>query len=151
MNSMPRKGEESEEQWNLRRLGFIESDATDIDNNLLTLQANSSNMCYLRIYDEEEELIINGVYIRANTYYDYMRDVKNKTVDLLIEITKKILFIFFQHNNFLHLSEQTAGSGGSGGATTVPVQQVAVGAPGSLEGMILEEEQKQVLGGVSTS
>jgi len=106
MNSMPRKEDDNDEQWNLKRLGFIESDLTDIDNTLLTLQASNNNICYLKIYDEEEELIINGVYIRTNNFYDHMRDMKNKIVDILIEIAKKILIIFFSHHNFLHLAEQ---------------------------------------------
>lgn len=35
------------------------------------------------------------MYIRQNTYIEHIRDVKNKTVELLIEITKKIISIFF--------------------------------------------------------
>ncbi len=40
-------------------------------------------------------MIINGMHIRPNTYIDHIRDVRNKNIELLIEITKKIVDIFF--------------------------------------------------------
>jgi hypothetical protein len=60
---MPRReNDEITENWNSKRLNYIEDDLTDIDFNLLTL--SSSTICHLNIYDDEEELIINGMYIR---------------------------------------------------------------------------------------
>jgi len=63
LNNLPRKEEnETHEEWSLKRLLYIENDETSIDPNLLTL--STASICHLNIYDEEEELIINGMYIR---------------------------------------------------------------------------------------
>lgn len=96
---MPKRETEDDKQWNIKRLKYIEQEEINIEQHLLTLSASTS--CHLNIYDEEDELIINGTYIRENSFIDHMKDIKNKIVDLLIEITKKILTIFysFQYYN----------------------------------------------------
>lgn len=93
LSQMPKRETEDEKEWNLKRLNYIETDNIDIESHLLTLSAPLS--CHLNIYDEEDELIINGMYIRENTYLDHMKEIRNKIVDVLIEITKKILSIFY--------------------------------------------------------
>jgi hypothetical protein len=41
----------------------------------------SQVMCHLNIYEEEAELIINGMHIRPNTYLELVRDIKNKIIE----------------------------------------------------------------------
>ena len=58
----------------------------------------SQVMCHLNIYEEEAELIINGMHIRSNTYLELVRDIKNKIIDQLIDLSKRIIrYILTKH------------------------------------------------------
>jgi len=81
---------------NKKRLDYIENNEVDIDH---FLNSNNFNAGCLQPEDEEQDLILNELFVKNNSQLD-IYEIKNVTISLLIEITKLIFNIFLLTNNF---------------------------------------------------
>jgi len=70
--------------WKKKRVEFIEKNKVDIESNLQSIQ--QLQLVHLEIYSDKETLLLNGTKIKKGIDKFYIREVKNRIIDHLIEI-----------------------------------------------------------------
>ncbi|KAL4497765.1 hypothetical protein ABPG72_000520 [Tetrahymena utriculariae] len=98
LNQMPiaNLGDYDEIEWKKKRIDFIKNNNVNIESNLQSLQ--HLQFYYLEIYNQKETLFFNGIKIKKNIDRQFIRDIKNKIVDYLIELQRDIQNVFFNEN-----------------------------------------------------
>lgn len=82
--------------WLEEAIGFIERQADEIDNSLLTVSVVQNK--FITIYEEEDELCFNSHPVKLNNYTLYMKEVKTKLLEKCITLAHKITKTFLSQN-----------------------------------------------------